>query len=336
MQFAGFHLRRGRGAIGDHAPDDAIEIGRVGTPVILVAVGDDVLSALVFDELERAGADRREIGRVLADIAALVEMLGRDVAEVGQGAQQQIQRHRPLVFEDRGLGVRRFDRGQEQLQRRTVIEDLLPHVHGGEFDVGRGERLAVVPGDALAQLEGHGLAVGRGFPALGEHADGLAVGIEIDEVFLDLAADDVDAGGRLNARIELALLGAVMDVEHAALARRFLRKGPHRIDHIGRDGRRCQQRGAAIDLKARQIHAKSPEVILMADRSGVRLAAMLRWKENASHFLIAARSGKSFLKTTCSPPVQPAHFCAPAQRSGLAGIEAEGRPQPGIAGKTVG
>ena len=41
MEFAGFHLRRGGGAIGDHAPDDAIEIGRVGAPVVLVAVGDD-------------------------------------------------------------------------------------------------------------------------------------------------------------------------------------------------------------------------------------------------------------------------------------------------------
>jgi len=140
--------------------------------------------------------------------------------------------------------------------------------HGGEFDVGRGERLAVMPGDAFAQFERHGLAIGRSFPAFGKHADRLAIGVEIDEVLLDLAADNVDAGGSLDARIELALLGGVMDVEHAALARRFLRKRPHRIDHVGR-GR--QQRGAAIDLKARQIHAKSPDTLLMADRSDVRL-----------------------------------------------------------------
>ena len=290
MQLAGFHLRRGGRAIGDHAPDDAVEIGRVRAPVVLVAVGDDILSALIFDELERPGADRREIGRVLPDVTALIEMLGRDIAEVGQGAQQQVQRHRPLVFEDRGFGVRRFDLGQEQLQRRAVIEDLLPHVHRGECDVGRGEWLAVVPGDALAQLEGHGLAVGRGLPALGEHADRLAVGVEIDQVFLDLAADDIDAGGCLDARIELALLGAVMDVEHAALARGFLRKGPHRIDHVGRYRRRRQQCGAAIDLKARQIHAKSPDIllVLMAGLQASALRPMLRWNGNASHFLIAA------------------------------------------------
>jgi hypothetical protein len=69
MDLAGFHLGGGCGAVGDDAPDDAVEIGRVGAPVVLVAVGDDVLAALVFDEFERAGADRREIGRVLADVA---------------------------------------------------------------------------------------------------------------------------------------------------------------------------------------------------------------------------------------------------------------------------
>jgi hypothetical protein len=219
------------------------------------------LAALILDELERAGADGREVGRILADIAALIKMFGGDVAEVGQSAQQQVQRHRPLVLEDRGLRIRRLDRCQEQLQRRAVIEDLLPHVHGGEFDIGRGERLSVVPGDALAQVEDHRLAVGGSFPAFREHADRLAVGIEIDQVFLDLAADDVDAGGSLDARIELALFGAIVNVEHAALLRCFLRKGAHRIDYVGGDRGRRQQRGAAIDLKTRQIHENSPNGI---------------------------------------------------------------------------
>ena len=67
-----------------------------------------------------------------------------------------------------------------------------------------------------------------------EHTDRLAVGIEIDQVLLDLAADDVDAGGGLDARIELTLLGAIMHVEHAALAWRLLGEGAHRIDHVGR------------------------------------------------------------------------------------------------------
>ena len=36
-------------------------------------------------------------------------------------AQQQIERHRPLVFEDRGLRVRRLDGGKEELQRRAAV-----------------------------------------------------------------------------------------------------------------------------------------------------------------------------------------------------------------------
>ena len=105
VQFAGFHLGRRRGAIGNHPPDDAVEIGRVRPPVVRIAVGDDVLAALVFDELEGAGADGREVGRVLPDVAGLIEMLGRDIAEVRQCAQQQVERHRPLVAEDGGLRI---------------------------------------------------------------------------------------------------------------------------------------------------------------------------------------------------------------------------------------
>jgi hypothetical protein len=39
----------------------------------------------------------------------------------------------------------------------------------------------------------------------------------------------------LDARIELTLLGAVMDVEYAALARRLLCEGAHRVKYIGGD-----------------------------------------------------------------------------------------------------
>jgi hypothetical protein len=57
-----------------------------------------------------------------------------------------------------------------------------------------------------------------------------------------------------------------MDVEHAALARGFLRKGPHRVDDVGGDRGRRQKRGAAVNLKARQVHARSPNVTTSASR----------------------------------------------------------------------
>jgi hypothetical protein len=90
-----------------------------------------------------------------------------------------------------------------------------------------------------------------------------------------------------------------MNVEHTALLRRFLREGPHRIEDIGGNRGRRQQRGAAIDLKAGQIHTNSPKGTSggAPHSAGGGLSSMLRWKGNGSHFLIAARSGKSFRKS---------------------------------------
>src|SRR3569832_323880 len=107
-------------------------------------------------------------------------------------------------------------------------------------------------------MERNRLAVGRDLPALGEYADRLAVAVEIDQDLLDLAADDVDASRSLQAGIELPLLGTVMHFEDAALTRRFLCEGAHWIDDIGCDRRRGQERGAAADFIARQIHHSLP------------------------------------------------------------------------------
>ena len=50
------------------------------------------------------------------------------------------------------------------------ILQRLPDLQRREGDVGRGERLAVMPGDALAQLEGDRQPVGRSFPAMSRAA----------------------------------------------------------------------------------------------------------------------------------------------------------------------
>src|SRR6266700_5337981 len=180
-----------------------------------------MLATLVLHETEWSRADRRKVQRILPDVAVvLVKVLWRNVAKIRQRAQQQVQRHRPLVAKDRRIGVRRIDRSEEELQRGAVIEDLLPHVHRRIGDIGGGEWLAVMPGDALAQPECAGLAVRRGLPAFRQHADRLAGGVKVDQRLLDLSADDVDAGRSLQARIKLALLGAVVNREDTALARR--------------------------------------------------------------------------------------------------------------------
>src|SRR3954447_18028583 len=146
-------------------------------------------------------------------------------------------------------------------------------------------------------MEGDGLAVRRRLPALGEHADRLAAAIEIDQVFLDLAADDVDAGRCLQARIELPLLGSVMHVEHAALARRVLREGAQRIDDVGGDRGRGQKRRAAVDFETGQIHQTLLETAkLIAARNSLKPYARCEIKS----FLFAA--------STCRIVASPRHM----------------------------
>jgi len=116
-----------------------------------------------------------------------------------------------------------------------------------------------VPGDAFAELEGDALAIGRGFPTLGENANGLAVAVQIDKVFLNFSTNNVDTGRGLNAGIKLALFGSIVDVEHTAFARRLLCKSPHRFDDIRRDSSGHHESGTAIDLQACKFHRNSPQ-----------------------------------------------------------------------------
>ena len=91
------------------------------------------------------------------------------------------------------MGIGRIDSLEILLELRAVVEMLLPHLESGVLDIGRGERLAVVPVHALAQLERNGFPVGRSLPGGGKDPDRAALGVEIDERFHDLARDDVDA-----------------------------------------------------------------------------------------------------------------------------------------------
>ena len=87
-------------------------------------------------------------------------------------------------------GVRRIDRLEILLELRAVIEMLLPQLDGGVLHVGGGERLAVVPGDAFAQLERDGLAIRLRIPADGrQDGDRIALAVEVDERLHNLAGD---------------------------------------------------------------------------------------------------------------------------------------------------
>ena len=70
------------GTIADHFPDHAIQLGAIFPPIGRVAFCDDELPAFILHEPERPGADRRGVRRILADLTGLIDMFGRDEAQI--------------------------------------------------------------------------------------------------------------------------------------------------------------------------------------------------------------------------------------------------------------
>ena len=212
---------RGR-AIGDDRVFDAVEIGQALLPVVGVLGQLDQFIGLELDELERAGADRMgaHLGR-------------RNVAGIDRRIAGGEQR------EQRGLRPLQLEGGLEVAIGRHVVDLIVPglarvlaelllrlaHQHlEGAFDVGRGERLAVMPFDALAQLEGQRLLVVAPGPALGKlgadivHAVLGDVLVVDDEIVEDRHEGDVERIAR--AFMDRCAAGAVA-VVHAQDTARF-------------------------------------------------------------------------------------------------------------------
>ena len=183
----------------------------------------DRFVGLELDEFERAGADRlgAHLGR--RDVAGID---GR----VAGGEQRQQRRLRPLQVE------RRFEiavcRDVADLVvpglSRVLAEFLLRLAHQhveGAFDVGRGERLAVMPFDALLQLEGELLVVAAPGPAFRQigndqlHAVLRNVLLEDDEIVENRHERNVDRVGRAFMDRGAARAVAVIDPEDPALLR---------------------------------------------------------------------------------------------------------------------
>ena len=222
----------------------AIEVGvLLAAPVVLVALGDDVLPALVLDEAEGTGADRGVVVLVLQRIGIGVEVLGDRVAEIGHGREQELERHRFGVAEHRRVVVRAVDRLEVPLQRRAVVQVLLPQLHRRVGDVVAGERLAVVPAHPLAQLEGDLPPVLARGPGGREHRLVALVGL-VDQGLHDLARDVVDAGRGAQRGVEDALLGGHVHDDGAAALGLGVLGGGDAGQEGERDGQEKRRRGA--------------------------------------------------------------------------------------------
>ena len=163
VELAGLqHAARRRHRIAAAFHLDGVEIGPVLHVVVGVDHALDHVARLEVLELVGTGADRLEVGRRVARFVADIvgeQVLGQDGArrsDEGVGPEGR----RLREFHDDRVVVDLLDHdvlvGADGDRGRRRVLRILP----GEDDVVGGERLAVVPGDALLQLPGHRLAVG--------------------------------------------------------------------------------------------------------------------------------------------------------------------------------
>ncbi len=152
-------------------PDDGVEIRQPRVVVVRVALAPDRLAGLVADQLEGAGA--HDVLLVPARIAVEDFLLVDPGVGVGERRDEGAGREFEAKHDSVRVGcLDRVDHDVEGLPcagdagRRA--DDLAPA--GG--DVGGGQRRAVMPFDAVADLEGVGLAaIGRGRHLGAEIAD---------------------------------------------------------------------------------------------------------------------------------------------------------------------
>ena len=166
LDLVGLERAGRRGAVRQHAVDDLVELRLAFAPIGGVALQPVIFAGLVLGELERAGADQLRCWPGWRRCRCLRRRAwARRWSRAGSA----------LRISWNGVGLENLNTAvcssgvstASRLAKTSAAEILqrLPDLQRREGDVGRGERLAVMPGDALAQLEGDGQAVGRAFPA---------------------------------------------------------------------------------------------------------------------------------------------------------------------------
>ncbi|MCY1517795.1 hypothetical protein D9M68_524940 [compost metagenome] len=191
----------------------------------------DVRTALPVLELERAGADRRIVVRILRQGRVhIVKVLGQDRAAADvQGIQEggvwllQLENYRLRVQRRDFLHI-----GHQGPRARRVGQNL----GVGEYHVVSGERLAVMPLHLGLQMECVGQLVGRHFPGLRQ--TGLRRQVEGvgQQTFEDLAGHQLRAGNLLHGHVQRGGFRTENGGQDAAILRRF--RGVHRRRGIGK------------------------------------------------------------------------------------------------------
>ena len=203
-----------RALIGVGAADDGAQL-RLAAPVLIVGLQPHFLAALVVDELEGAGADRRGVQVVVADLLDLRRAVHHDpvVAErVDERRERRLGRDLQVVL---ARHLHRLDHRQRGLADRVLAEAL--EIEPQRLGV---ERRAVGELDALARVQRPRLAVPGLLPRLHQPRDDLAVAGEPHQGLGNLIEDAavVQAGGLV--RVEDRHVGRHADDERVLRRRR--------------------------------------------------------------------------------------------------------------------
>ena len=169
---------------------------------------------------------------------------GTTAVSAGQRVADELSGRGLREAEDRGVLVRRIDRFEVLEHLPPEVLQRLPHRKCREGDVGRGERLSVVPGHAFAQLEGDRLSVIRAFPGGGEPRRQAALALigGFGEWFDHLARHEEHAVRGDDRRVEVGRLRIGRDDQPPALDNALRAAGTGKGDKRGRCGRAGQQR----------------------------------------------------------------------------------------------
>ena len=141
-----------------------------------------------FLELERTGANRVGVCRVVGEVSTFVDVLGHDRhGAVFKGVDERTKRF--LELEDNRHRIRggdAFDIGQRCTQTRVGFtqENI-----GRKHNVFCGERFAVMPFDTFVKLEGVGQTIFGDFPAFGQARHRVQIAVIAQKAFIDITRD---------------------------------------------------------------------------------------------------------------------------------------------------
>ncbi|MCY1227568.1 hypothetical protein D9M72_398440 [compost metagenome] len=273
---------------------------------------DDLFAGAVFVLLEDVGAGAGGV------VDLLVGRRGgharrHDEGRVRRRLAQRVEHHAEGLLEDEpeAVGIDRLGlvQGGEHLLAQAVA--LAPSLERGEHVV-RGDGLAVMEGQALAQREGPGLAVGAGRELVDHLRQHLALGVHAEErVVHHVAVVARDEGGGPD-RVEDLQVGLWHEAQHLA---GVLREGGGRCR--GQQGTceqgfqlSCLQHGSVLRLKKGDASAGNAGGAGIGRRCGKQVMKNERLRSEHGHTARVARRAPAVLL--------PERFTLHAHRAGLA------------------